>query len=142
MLPQQTHALNDAQHPNQSNGNGYLFVFVISAICIFFLKYCIENHVPTTGFINFLSLFFDSLRIEAKGSYLPEIVILILLSLAAFGLYVLITRLFLTALTFAALTACVIYFYSDIKPEHIKPLTLKDVMIQDGRAKESDNVGG
>lgn len=133
------HSEQNYQH---SNEKGFLAAFVLSAICLFFLKWIIENHIPTTGFINFLSLFFDDIKISIKGGYIPEIVLIAILALALFGLYVLITRLFLSAIVLSLLFAGVIYFYSDSKPENITPETLKDELVRKGLARPNENIGG
>lgn len=134
---------NPAQnYPTQSHEKGFLTAFVLSAICLFFLKWIIENHVPSTGFINFLSLFFDEIKISIKGGYIPEIVIMAILGLAAYGLYALITRLFLSAIVLSIALAGVIYFYSDSKPENITPETMKDELVRKGLARPDENIGG
>lgn len=137
MKMQTTHA-----HPAQSDTlKSNFFVMLLFTSCIFFLKWCIENHMITHGFVNFLGLFFDSLIIKAVGSYFSEIVLLVLLSLAAFGLYCLIRYFWVIAVVWAVLLAIAAFYFSDQHPFN-KPLTLKQALTQEKRADSFENIRG
>ena len=142
---QTTHA-----HPAQNNQNyhstsyysgAFLFSLVFCMAMLFFLKWCIEQHVISTGFINFIGLFFDNLTIRAAGSYSTEIALLTFTALAGFGLYALFRFYLGLAITWTIATIAALYFYTS-EPETIKPANLKSALIEQGKAKKSEWIGG
>lgn len=102
--------------PTTNSGGGFLFATISGVICIFFLKFCIEEHVISTAFIGFIDLFFDKLSIKAQGSYSTEVMLLAVFCFFCFGVYALFRFYFAHAITYVFLLVVVIIFYSS-QPE-------------------------
>lgn len=129
-----TQSANPAQnHPNQSNG----IIFIILFSLALFLAYAVNNHLVTDAFSYCMAQLFDSFSIK-NTSIIADIVILIAVLLMLFGLFC-VFKFFLPIAITVLIIAVMAWIF--LAPESDKP-TLKDTLIHDGHAKESDNVGG
>lgn len=123
-------------YPIQSNKNGLLLVCLLSLGA--FLFYATQNHLITAGFVNLASNFFDAFNIHSTG-ITGELFLLAVLLLALFGLFCLVKFFLIPLVAFVIVAAVLVLMFS--QDASTKP-TLKDTLIHDGRAKESENVGG
>lgn len=130
-----------AQHyPNQSTGG---LKFIAAFLLGIFLVYAVQQHLITNAFSACMSLLFDQFSIKSS-SIIADIVILIFIALALFGLWVLFIN-FTTLLIIAAacLLAGLLYLSSDdskIKPVKFSDDTKSEKFVQPNH--KFDGIGG
>lgn len=129
-----SHSEQYYQNPNSKSGVLFVCLLAIGA----FLFFAVQKHLITDGFVNLASLFFDSFNIHSNG-ITGELFLLAVLLLALFGLFCLVKFFLIPLIAFVIVAAVLSLMFSN--DTGTKP-TLKDTLIHDGRAKESDNVGG
>jgi 4-hydroxybenzoate polyprenyltransferase len=130
-----TAAAHPAQnHPTQSSG---IFIAVLVALGAF-LFYAIQQHLITDAFVYLMSQFFDSFSIKST-SIIADIAILIFFGLALFGLFCLFKFFFVVTVSVVIIVGFAAAFLAHDTPSHH---TLKDVLVKENRATESENVGG
>lgn len=133
----------DTAHPAQHHQNttGYKFIAVFSLAV--FLVYAVQNHLITEAFSYALSLLFDNFSVKSS-SIIADVVILIFLALALFGLWILFVNFTtFSTITAALLIAAAVYFGTD-ETDH------KKIKLTDNAKKEKfiepnhkfDGIGG
>lgn len=98
-----THSATPAQNLSKQ-GNGLVLVGLLSLGA--FLLYAVENHLITDTFMAFMSLFFDTFSVKSNSIF-PDLALLILFSLAVFGLYSLIKSFFAVTLAIVIIAVVV-----------------------------------
>lgn len=120
--------------PNQSNQITFVVLFLLAL----FFAYAVNQHLITDAFSYCMAQLFQHFSISG-GSIYADIFLLIAFLLMLFGLFCLFKFFFIVTVSVVIIAILAAVF---LAPDNSKPLSLKDVMIKDGRAKESDNVGG